>query len=356
MSIGSPFFCLIFRELQMTEKLINLICINRIDETHDAATFEFKTLNNDLFDYKAGQFLTFEVEIEGTKEYRAYSLSSSPQKPEIAAVTIKRVAGGKVSNFFLDNIKMGSTLNAMKPAGNFTVEDNKTTNEIVLMSAGSGVTPCVSIAQNLLATQPDINITFIYNAQSENDLILEHILTDLDARFDNFKITYVLEALTEKTANKRQGLMNAFFFEILIPDNRGRTIFICGPSPYMDVVEHLAESMGFDMSQFHKESFTPIVEQALAPEVEYQLSVPLHHKKLTVSSNKTLLDSIEAAGLPIVSACRTGFCGACKCKVQGEVESTSQETLTAQQLEDGYVLTCSSKPKSDVIVELEPRA
>ena len=339
----------------MTDKLANLICINRIDETLDAATFEFKAVNNDLFDYKAGQFLTFEVEISGIKEYRAYSLSSSPLNPETASVTIKRVSGGKVSNFFLDNIQVGSTVNTMPPAGNFTVEDNKTTNEIVLMSAGSGVTPCVSIAQDLLVSKPEINITFIYNARSENDLILERILTDLDARFDNFKITYVLEELAQKTENKRQGLMNAFFFEILIPDNRGRTIFICGPTPYMDVVEHLAESMGFDMSQFHKESFTPIAEEILPPEVEYQLSVPLHDKTFTVSSNKTLLDSIESAGLPIVSACRTGFCGACKCKVQGDVESTSQETLTAQQLEDGYVLTCSSKPKSDVIVELEPR-
>lgn len=340
----------------MTESLIKLVCINRTEETNDAATFEFEAVNKALFNYKAGQFLTFEVEISGIKEYRAYSLSSTPQKPETASVTIKRVSGGKVSNFFLDNIQAGSTLNAMPPAGNFTVEDNKTTNEIVLMSAGSGVTPCVSIAQDLLVSQPDININFIYNARSEKDLILNRVLSDLEASFDNFKITYVLEELEEKSANKRQGLMNAFFFEILIPDNRGRTIFICGPSPYMDVVEHLAESMGFDMSQFHKESFTPVVEEVLPPEVQYQLSVPLHDKTLTISSNKTLLDSIEAAGLPIVSACRTGFCGACKCKVQGDVESTSQETLTEQQLKDGYVLTCSSKPKSDVIVELELRA
>ena len=340
----------------MTESLTKLVCINRTEETHDAATFEFETVNKALFNYKAGQFLTFEVEISGIKEYRAYSLSSTPTKPETASITIKRVLNGKVSNFFLDNIQAGSIVHAMPPAGNFTVEDNKTTNEIVLMSAGSGVTPCVSIAQDLLTSQPDININFIYNARSEKDLILNRVLSDLEADFENFKITYVLEELAEKSANKRQGLMNAFFFEILIPDNRGRTIFICGPSPYMDVVEHLAESMGFDMSQFHKESFTPIVEEILPPEVEYQLSVPLHDKTLAISSNKSLLDSIEAAGLPIVSACRTGFCGACKCKVQGDVESTSQETLTTKQLEEGYVLTCSSKPKSDIIIELETRA
>ena len=340
----------------MTEQFIKLVCIKRTEETHDAATFEFEAINKDLFQYKAGQFLTFEVEIAGEKEYRAYSLSSSPTAPQTVAVTIKRVKDGKVSNFFLDNIQAGSTLNAMPPAGNFTVEDNKTTNEIILMSAGSGVTPCVSIAQDLLATNPDVIIHFIYNARSESDLILEHVLSDLDDRFENFRLTYVLEELAAKTENKRQGLMNAFYFEILIPDNRGRTIFICGPSPYMDAVEHLAESMGFDMSQFHKESFTPVIEEELPPAVQYQLSVPFQNKTFEVSSNKTLLESIEAAGLPIVSACRTGFCGACKCKVQGDVESTSQETLTAQQLKDGYVLTCSSKPKSDVVVELEPRA
>ena len=339
----------------MTDTLIKLVCIQRTEETHDAATFEFEAVDKALFIYKAGQFLTFEVDLSGTKEYRAYSLSSNPIAPKTVAVTIKRVTGGKVSNFFLDNVQVGSTLNAMPPVGNFTVEDNKTTNEIILMSAGSGVTPCVSIAQNLLSTNPDINIHFIYNARSENDLILEGVLSDLDNRFNNFRLTYVLEELTTKTENKREGLMNAFYFEILIPDNRGRTIFICGPSPYMDAVEHLAESMGFDMSQFHKESFTPVIEEELPATVQYQLSVPLHNKTFSVSSNKSLLESIEAAGLPIVSACRTGFCGACKCKVQGDVESTSQETLTEQQLKDGYVLTCSSKAKSDIIVELEPR-
>ena len=146
----------------MNNDLLALTCINRIDETADAATFEFKLQSGDDFSYKAGQFLTFAIEIDKQVEYRAYSLSSSPTSPQTAAVTIKRVEGGKVSNFFLDNIQVGSECLTLPAAGTFTIDDRKTTNEIIFMSLGSGITPCISMAQFLLETQQDVNIHFIY--------------------------------------------------------------------------------------------------------------------------------------------------------------------------------------------------
>ncbi len=330
-----------------------LICTKRIDETADATTFEFKKLDDGLFEYKAGQFLTFEVDVAGELEYRAYSLSSTPSKPESAAVTIKRVEGGKVSNYLLDHLQPGIALPAMAPAGDFTIENNQVTPDILLMSAGSGITPCMSMARWLLDTAMQVNIHFIYSARSEADIIMAKELNELNNLHDNFQLSFILEETD--SSEFIQGRLEINNFTQLVADVAGKTIFTCGPTPYMQAVETLAEQRGVDMELFHKESFVPETEAESEQDnngVSYQVVAPQHGKNFTINAGKTLLNALEEAGVPIIGACRTGVCGACKCKVTGDVESTSQETLTAEQIEQGYVLSCSAKAMSDIVVEL----
>jgi NADH oxidoreductase Hcr len=329
-----------------------LVCIKRINETADSATFELKKTDDSLFDYKAGQFLTFAVDIAGKLEYRAYSLSSTPSQPQSITVTIKRVAGGKVSNYLLDHLQKGCTLTATAAAGEFTMQDNPTTSELLLMSAGSGITPCISIARWLLDSNQQVNIHFIYSARSEADVIMAETLNRLNEQHDNFRLTRILEQTSN--ADDIKGMLDAQIFERLVPDKRGKTIFTCGPAPYMRVVEDLAKHSGFDMQLFHKESFVPPTDdkQTCDTTLNYQITAPQYSKSFTIEAEKNLLEALETGGLPIISACRSGFCGACKCKVTGEVESTSQATLTEEQIEQGYVLSCSSKANSDLVVEL----
>ena len=329
-----------------------LICVNRIDETADASTFEFKKLDDSAFDYKAGQFITFEVDVAGELEYRAYSLSSTPSKPESVAVTIKRVIGGKVSNYLLDHLQAGIALPAMAPAGDFTIENNQVTADLLLMSAGSGITPCMSMARWLLDTAQQVNIHFIYSARSESDIIMAKELYALNQQHDNFHLSFILE----ETDNDEliRGRLDSDNFLQLVNDVAGKTIFTCGPAAYMQAVETLAEQRGFDMDFFHKESFVPevsIESEQSDNGVSYQAIAPQHGKNFTINAGTTLLSALEEAGLPIIAVCRSGVCGACKCKVTGEVESTSHETLTVLQIEQGYVLSCSSKAMSDLVIE-----
>ncbi|PKG40872.1 hybrid-cluster NAD(P)-dependent oxidoreductase [Psychromonas sp. Urea-02u-13] len=330
-----------------------LICTKRIDETADTTTFEFKKLDDGLFEYKAGQFLTFEVDVAGEVEYRAYSLSSTPSKPESVAVTIKRVAGGKVSNYLLDHLQAGIALPVMAPAGEFTIENNQVTPDILLMSAGSGITPCMSMARWLLDTEQKVNIHFIYSARSETDIIMFSELESLNQQHNNFQLSFILE----ETDNCEfiAGRLDVINFTQLVSDVAGKTIFTCGPTAYMQVVESLAESRGFDMDLFHKESFVPeVVEEPEQSDngVKYQVVAPQYGKSFTINAGKTLLDALEEAGVPIIGACRSGVCGSCKCKVTGNVESSSSATLSAEQIQQGYVLSCSSKVTSDAVVEL----
>ncbi|MEI6897180.1 MAG: hybrid-cluster NAD(P)-dependent oxidoreductase [Psychromonas sp.] len=330
-----------------------LICTKRTDETVDATTFEFKKLDNSLFSYKAGQFLTFEVDVAGELEYRAYSLSSTPSKPESVSVTIKRVEGGKVSNYLLDHLQAGIALPAMAPTGDFTLDNNNVTTDILLMSAGSGITPCMSMARWLLDTGMNVSIHFIYSACSEADIIMGKTLNELNQQHDNFRLSFILE---ETESNKFiSGRLSNDNFAQLVGDVSGKTIFTCGPAPYMQAVESAAKQHGFDMDFFHKESFVTAgvsTEEQADNALSYQLVVPQHAKNMTINTDQTLLNALEGAGLPIIAACRVGVCGACKCKVTGQVESSSTATLTPEQIEQGYVLSCSTKASSDLVVEL----
>jgi NADH oxidoreductase Hcr len=329
-----------------------LRCIKRIDQTADASTFEFEHLDQTPFKFQAGQFLTFEINHYNKLLYRAYSICSSPMKPNSVTVAIKRVPGGKISNYLLDNLQAGHALPAMSPAGKFTQEANKTTKHLLLMSAGSGITPCLAIAQDSLDKSLETNIHFIHSARKNDDVIMASLLTELAEKNDNFRLTLILENTDDPVYF--QGRIDTHMFKQLVPDNRKHTIFICGPSLYMKSVEEIVTTVGFDMNYFHKESFVPEAKagETAFSDINHQISVPALNKQFMANDQQSLLDAMHVAGIKVPYSCKSGICGACKCKVSGDVVSTSNETLTAEQISQGYVLSCSSKANSDLIVEL----
>lgn len=336
-----------------TEKQFErLRCIKRVDETSDASTFEFEHLDQRPFDFQAGQFLTFEVNYYNKLLYRAYSICSSPAKPNSVTVAIKRVPGGKISNYLIDNLQAGHALPAMAPAGKFTREENNTTQDLLLMSAGSGITPCLAIAQDILDTEQDINIHFIHSARRSDDVIMANLLNELAQKHDNFRLTLVLEKSDDPA--HRHGRIDSTMFAELLPNSKQQTIFICGPSLYMKSVEEIVAATEFDMDYFHKESFVAEAKTGETPfsDINHEISVPAIEKTFMANDQQTLLDALHGAGIKVPYSCKSGICGACKCKVSGEVATTSQETLTAQQIEQGYVLSCSTKANSDLVVEL----
>ena len=335
-----------------------LVCRDRVEETADAATFVFTTTDAAPIAYKAGQFVVFSVDVDGQQLHRAYSLSSTPTRPENVTITVKRVPGGLVSNHLLDHLQPGHAITALAPAGDFNIVDRPSTGHVVLLSAGCGITPCLSIARWLLDTSPAVNIDFIHSARSGADVIMADTLDRLHREHANFRLTRVLEqpARVEDFA----GPLARPLFDQLLPELAGRTVFTYGPQAYMDAVRSFAEERGFDMRYFHSESFAPADaaahghESALAgSDQRYTLSAPAFDKSGEIASTQSLLEALESAGVPIVGACRSGVCGSCKCRiVEGQVDSTSSATLSADEISGGVVLACSSTARSDLVVAL----
>ncbi|MCG9695961.1 hybrid-cluster NAD(P)-dependent oxidoreductase [Shewanella sp. Isolate11] len=335
-----------------------LICVERWQETHDVTSFRFQAEKPVKFNFKPGQFITFLLHIDDESVARSYTISSSPSRPFSITVTIKRIEGGKVSNYLIDHLAVGQSVKVLGPEGAFNLVDIEA-DKYLFLSAGSGITPMFSMSRWLLDTEMGSDIAFLHSAKSLDDLIFKHQLATMAQRHSGFELNYLIESKDLlQESNFANGRISLAKLQQFVPDFLTRTIFVCGPAPYMQAVNHLLQQAGFDMNRFHQESFgEPTTKQAI---IDRNTDVATQSFMLTVgetnvalSSEQPLLEGIEQLKLPIIAACRSGVCGACKCKVTaGKVESTSQMTLTAEEIEQGYVLACSSKLISDVTLSL----
>ena len=333
-----------------------LLCIARIEETPNAATFVFAAPDSRPITYKAGQFIVVAVDVADQRLHRVYSLSSTPTRPEKLTITVKRVVNGRVSNHLLDHLRPGHALAALAPSGDFNIVDRQATDRIALLSAGCGITPCLSIARWLLDTQAQVSIDFIHSARSGAEVIMAGELDRLHAEHANFRLARVLR--TVERADDHAGPLDRALFTRLLPELHGMTIFCCGPQGYMDAVRAFAEERGFAMDYFHSESFSAASAAAepadtAAGAKRYALEVPAFSRRAEIADQQSLLEALESVGVPIIGACRSGVCGSCKCRVaNGEVATTSSATLSAEEIDAGYVLACSSKARTDLVVEL----
>ena len=343
-----------------------LICTERHDETQDgdtvtATTFFFQTAPQpSRFHYLPGQFLLLTVTIAGRQISRAYSLSSAPTRPHSLAITVKRVAGGEVSNYLLDTLQPGMMVSAQPPQGHFHLPQTLPA-QLLLLCAGSGITPMLSMTRTLRDLGIKNPIHFVYSARHADDVIFRDELLARAKDDPDFHLTLLLEtasdALTLPRGRLATGRLDAELLAEISYGLNDYQIFLCGPSGYMDAVNGLLDDSRYVGVPRHEERFSPSANQGTAAtsslsetqSSHYALSVPAFGTQTSISADETLLDVLEREGLPIIGACRAGVCGSCKCKVEsGEVQSSSTMALTPEQVAEGYVLACSSKATSDL--------
>lgn len=347
-----------------------LVCVERWNETADVVSFRFQAGEPMKFDYKPGQFMTLVLDINGEQACRSYTLSSTPSRPYSLMLTIKRVEGGLVSNYLIDHLQPGQMVRVLPPTGQFNLFDISA-QKYLFLSAGCGITPMYSMSRYLTDTQMNADIAFVHSARTQADIIFKTSLETMATRHRDFKLRYIVENVTTDTVWHTEetlhdiGRLSANNLRDLVPDFAERTVFLCGPEPYMQAVKMILTELNFDMSKLHHESFATAVKEAQSrvKQAEMQSAnqvnasasfmLSIGDKKRALTAEQTLLEGIEAEGLPIIAACRSGVCGACKCQVlEGETESTSSMTLTPADIEAGYVLACSTKLKSDVTLSL----
>jgi ferredoxin-NADP reductase len=332
-----------------------------VPETAEASSFVLQPPEGreSLFAYEAGQFCTFRVRVGDEVLYRCYSMSSAPGVDDELAVTVKRVPGGAVSNLMIDTLRPGDTVEASPPAGVFCLAPGD--RDVVAFAAGSGVTPVFSLIKAALATTG--RRARLYYANRDREAVI--FAAELDALVERYggrlEVVYHLDV--------ERGFVGPDDLGPFLEGAADADHFVCGPAPFMDIVETALLAHGVDAGRIHIERFTPAVP--LSPEpgeageagaadgadgaqavdepgaTATQVTVELGGRTDTVDYHPgtTILQTARQMGMSPPSSCESGSCATCMAKlVDGTVTMYVNDVLTDDEVAEGWVLTCQSVP------------
>jgi 3-ketosteroid 9alpha-monooxygenase subunit B len=328
-----------------------------VAETEDARSLVFTVpagaqIPPERLRYAPGQFLTLRIPSDRTGSVaRCYSLCSSPFTDQAMTVTVKRDKDGYASNWLCDHAHAGMRIHVLAPSGTFvpkTLDDN-----FLLLAAGSGITPIMSICKSALS-EGGGQVVLIYANRDVQSVIFADALRELAAKYpDRLTVVHWLESL--------QGLPSANALAQLAAPFTDRQAFICGPGPFMDAAREALETLKVPAPQIHLEVFKSLESDPFAAvKIEADDSdegpatavVELDGQTHTVSwpRKAKLLDVLLDAGLDAPFSCREGHCGACATTLRkGKVSMEVNDVLEQQDLDDGLILACQSHPETDSV-------
>ncbi|MFD2932376.1 2Fe-2S iron-sulfur cluster-binding protein [Spirosoma flavum] len=356
----------------MTDDFLKLRIVRTHLETSDTKSYYLEPVDGRPIIHRAGQFLTLILHHHGHEIRRSYSLSSATN--ESLRLTIKRIQNGEISRYLLDTLQVGDVLTSLYPAGRFILEENLL-GDLVLLGAGSGITPLFALVKQVLWTEPHRRVTLLYSNSNEQNIIFREELNDLQGQFPNrFRLLYLLSDPSDSWHGLR-GRLNNVMLERLLPDLVGLSdrqtlqFYVCGPSDYMRMVRFTLVFSGFHADQIRRENFIvePVVltpPPALAQDrtvllrfrrrIVKEQEVENHEVEIQVPAYKSILQAALDEGIALPYSCRGGRCSTCVARCQsGSVYMTINDVLTERDLREGWILTCTGYPESDgVIIEI----
>lgn len=337
-----------------------LECVNYLPETAHTATFTFRPPSGALFRYNAGQFLTLALPVGNEPLFRTYTISSSPSRPTSLTVTVKAQPESLGSRWMLDNLRPGMRVKAIGPAGNFSNAVHPA-SKYLFISAGSGITPMMSMTTQMYDAGGDPDIVFINCARRPSEIIFRQRLEHMASRMAGLELAWVVDQSDPfQPWTGYRGPFNQLLLGLTAPDYMEREVFCCGPEPFMTAVREALAGLGYDMDHYHQESFTaPVGATDAVPEdvtpdedVAARVEFALSGRTVECAQTDTLLAVARSAGLVIPSGCTFGVCGTCKVrKTEGQVHMVHNGGITDDDIADGYILACCSNPIGKVSID-----
>lgn len=315
-----------------------------VDETADTRTFVLRP-NLHWRGFEAGQHVVVDLEIDGVRHQRAYSLSSDPADRSQVSITVKRQAGGRVSNALHDTVKVGDVLGLSAPTGDFTLPP-QLPRKLLLLGAGSGVTPLMSMLRALQAREQlessGVDVVFVHASRNERDAIFGSALRSLVLQWPNLRW---IEHHSEK-----QGRLDALSLAQTVPDLAERQTFLCGPRGFIDWVEAEWQARGI-REQLSVERFGAPIAKPRVGDEPLAVDCVKSERSFVAAGAESLLVEAEAAGLTPKYGCRAGICASCTCRKQS---GTVENLLTGEVSDapDELIRLCVSVARSDLRLAL----
>ncbi len=313
-----------------------------IQETPDARSFVFEVPAGlaEKFRYRAGQFLTFRVPAPDGAFNRCYSLSSAPEFDGLPKVTVKRVTGGKGSNWFHDSLKEGGILEVLPPAGRFVLGESAA--PLLLFSGGSGVTPMMSLIKSALKSSSRRMRLFYANRDKASIIFDAEFEALMKANPGRLEVIHHLDAV--------QGLTRPDEILAALKGLESAEAYLCGPGPFMTLVENTLLAAGVPRERVRIERFEASGNDAIPVEsteegdvVPGEITIHFEGKvhKVPYQKGQSILVAARAAGLNPLSSCEEGFCASCAAKrIKGKVVLAKNDIYTADDLANDWILTC----------------
>jgi len=325
--------------------------VSVVDETADTKSYWLRP-NARFGTHRPGSYVTLKLTIGGRSVRRSYSLSSAPRADGLVCLTVKRVEGGLVSNWLADHVRPGHILELSPPTGQFVLP-TPLPEKLLMLSAGSGITPVMAMLQQLTAVRRMPRIVFLHFARTPQDIIFFDELKRIAAACPQVQLGLCVESTSSGHADwsGALGRFSADFLAEHAPDFRELDTFMCGPAGFMQTVIRHFEAADADLARLRYERF----------DAGLDLTQFLHHTQLirfvrsgteSMSNRpRTILEEAETVGLSVEYGCRAGNCGACRCrKISGVVvDVTTGLELGANK---DFIFPCVSVARGTVEVDL----
>lgn len=340
------------------------IQISRISKsTDDSISLWFKRDSN-LINYKPGQHGIFSFTIGETRLNRTYSFHTSPSVDDEVAITVRAVDGGLVSNYLTKTSSEELKIELKKIDGGFVLEPFKEKKRhLIMFAGGSGITPIFSMIKTLLHDEPRSTLSLIYSNKTYKSIIFNSELSLLEAEFPtSLRIYHVITQDWNVPANFPvfyKGRLSKLIIKkiikaILSEVNYHVEYYLCGPYPFMQLIEETIRSVSED-PPINKEHFfipnqEPVFDPSIFSDREITLQVKNEEKSIKVKSGKSILQASLENGIHVPYSCTEGQCGSCRAKLtSGEVKLRKNYILSDEELKDGQILLCQAFPISDGI-------
>ena len=342
-------------------------CVSVLLEVPEALQKEFQFIQ--------GQSLTVRGFLNNEEVRRTYSICSSPIDKEWR-VAIKKVEGGAFSSYANEQLQSGDTLEVMPPVGKFyTPLDPQQQKNYIAFAAGSGITPVLSLIKTTLATEPNSTFTLVYGNRSRGTIIFFEELEALKNKYmQRFILVHILSRERTETALNFGRINTDKLTELskIMNYKKADEFFICGPEEMIFAAKAFLEATGINQKKIHFELFTTPgqgnksaggrqesgvrrqetgTENGSVSKITIKLDGRSFDFELPFKNKTPILDAALQQGADLPYACKGGVCCTCKARLlEGQVEMDVHWGLEQEEIEEGYILTCQSHPKSDKVM------
>ncbi|MDR1876203.1 MAG: 2Fe-2S iron-sulfur cluster binding domain-containing protein [Flavobacteriaceae bacterium] len=317
-----------------------------------------------IFIWNPGQFLRFKFEIDGQNVEREYSVCTAPFEGYIS-VAVKETANPFVSKYVQENVRAGDKLQVSAPMGTFGIPSRPNEKRtLVAFSAGSGITPVMSILKDTLQKEKGVNFYLFYGNAHEGEVMFKEELDRLKNKYPKNFFPYFFYS-EQKTENKLfEGLLDEHKVELIINQimdwDEVDEVLICGPKEMIVTLANAVYHHGIPKENIHYELYEPVEKVFHDDEIQRskvkEVQLTFIHKGRThtfiwMNNGSSLLDALLDNGIDAPYSCKGGVCGSCQCrKLEGDVHFGKNLVLTDEDIKNGKILTCAAYPKTDKLV------